>query len=133
LTDRTPETRQARKTTLVVGAVLLPIAAWSLWRGRPLRAEVFGGIGSLLVLLALVAPRWTLPFHRAWMKLAAALGYVNSRILLGLMYYGVMTPMGLLMRLAGRDALRRRGKTSASYWIPRPRTRQDRRQFERLF
>ncbi|MBI3666534.1 MAG: hypothetical protein HY236_09990 [Acidobacteria bacterium] len=132
MTDRRAELKQARKTALAVGSVLLVLAGGSLWRGHLLRAEIFGGAGAVLLLLGLAAPRWTVPFHRAWMKLAGWLGYVNSRVLLSIMYYGVLTPVGFLLRLAGRDPLRRR-KGAASCWIPRPRTRQDREQFERLF
>jgi hypothetical protein len=72
-------------------------------------------------------------FHIIWMRLAVALGYINSRVLLSLMFYLVFTPYGLLMRLFGRDPLRRRGARRESYWISRKVTRQTKEQFERLF
>ncbi len=112
---------------------MLLFAALSLWRSHLLRAELFAGIGAMLVLLALLAPSWAIPFHVAWMKFAAVLGYINSRIILSLMYYGVMAPIGVILRLTGRDPLHRRRGASGSYWIPRAKTRQDREQFERLF
>ena len=127
------ETQQARRTAVLVGTVLLALAAFSVWRQHPLRAQILAGLGAYLVLLGLVAPRFAQPFHRAWMKLAAFLGYVNSRLLLGLLYYGVFTPLGWLLRLSGRDPLNRRRPAGDSYWIPRARPRQDREQFERLF
>jgi len=125
--------RQARKSAVLVGAVLLAVGAFSVWRGHMVRAQIFSGLGLYLVLLGLAAPRWAVPFHNAWMRLAAILGWINSRILLGLMYYVVFTPLGFVLRLAGRDPLRRRGPATGSYWIPRPRLRQKREQFERLF
>jgi hypothetical protein len=67
------------------------------------------------------------------MKVAVALGHVNSRVLLTLMYYLVFTPYGLLSRLFGRDPLRRRGPALESYWVERKQTRQAKEQFERLF
>ena len=133
MTEVRPDLRQSRKTALVVGSFLTALSALSLWRGHVLRAEIFMGAGAALLLVGLLAPGWAGLFHLAWMKLAGWLGYVNSRLLLSVMYYGVLTPAGFMMRLAGRDPLRRRGKSTASYWIPRPRTRQDREQFERLF
>ena len=133
MTDPRAGLKQARQTALVVGSVLLLLGGGSLWRGHLLRAEILGGAGAILLLLGLAVPQWTVPFHRAWMKLAGWLGYVNSRLLLSIMYYGVLTPVGFLLRLAGRDPLRRRRKGLESYWIPRPRARQDREQFERLF
>lgn len=133
MTNSVSSRAQARKTALTVGAVLVLAGGISLWRHHALRAEIMGGAGALLLLLGLLAPRWVEPFHFAWMKLAAGLGYVNSRIILSIMYYGVLTPIGFVMRMAGRDPLRRRGARQESYWIPRPRVRQEHEQFERLF
>jgi hypothetical protein len=125
--------REARKTALLVAAVLLLVAAWNLYRGRTTAVFVFGLLGALLLVAGLLVPSAARAFHRAWMRFAAALGHVNSRVLLSLMYYLVFTPYGFIMRLAGRDPLRRRAKRQASYWIPRKQTRQEREQFERLF
>ena len=124
---------QARKTALVVAAVLLLIAGWNLYRGRMTVVAVLGGVGVALVLTGLLVPPLARRFHVFWMKVAAVLGYVNSRVLLTLMYYGVFAPYGLVSRLAGRDPLRRRGAKRESYWTERKHTRQTKEQFERLF
>ena len=124
---------QARKTALVVAAVLLLIAAWNLYRGRMTVVAVTGGVGVALVLTGLLVPPLARRFHVFWMKVAAVLGYVNSRVLLTLMYYGVFTPYALVSRLARRDPLRRRGAKRESYWTERKATRQTKEQFERLF
>jgi hypothetical protein len=124
---------QARKTALVVAAVLLAIAAWNLYRGRMAFVLVFGIVGAALLVVGMLLRGAARAFHTIWMRLASALGYVNSRVLLTLMYYLVIAPYGFVMRLAGRDTLRRRGKTQESYWIARKATRQTREQFERLF
>jgi uncharacterized membrane protein HdeD (DUF308 family) len=124
---------QARKTALTVAGVLLVIAAWNLYRGRMTVVLIFGVVGAALLVAGLLLPAAARVFHTAWMRFASALGYVNSRVLLTLMYYLVLTPYSFVMRLAGRDALRRRGGRSDSYWIARKTTRQTREQFERLF
>jgi len=124
---------QARKTALVVAAVLLLIAAWNLYRGRMAFVFIFGAVGALLLVAGLLVAPAARAFHKAWMRFAAALGHLNSRVLLTLMYYLAMTPYGFVMRLAGRDPLRRRAKKQASYWVARKTTRQTREQFERLF
>ena len=124
---------QARKSALVVAAVLLLIAAWNIYRGRMGVVAVFGTLGALLVVAGLFVPAAAGAFHRAWMRLAVVLGYVNSRVLLSLTYYGLMTPYGIVSRLVGRDPLRRRGPAAESYWTERTRTRQARERFERLF
>ena len=135
-TKDTPTRRQARRTALLVAGVLTLIAALSYWRGRVLTAGVLGGIASLLILCGLFVPVWARRFHVGWMRLALLLGYINSRILLSLMYYGVFTLYGAVSKLAGRDPLKRREgsrRRQQSYWVPRKTTRQSREQFERLF
>lgn len=124
---------QARKTALVVAFVLSLFAAWNLYRGRMTVVTVLVAVGVALVLTGLLLPALARRFHVFWMKVAAVLGYVNSRVLLTLMYYGVFAPYGLVSRLAGRDPLRRRGAKRESYWTERKTTRQAKEQFERLF
>lgn len=124
---------QARKTALVVAAVLFAIALWNLYRGRMTVVAVLGGIAGTLVLIGLFVPVAARAFHRFWMGLAVILGYINSRILLSLLYYGVFAPVGLVRRLMGRDPMKRRGPSQTSYWVTREYTRQTKEQFERLF
>ena len=124
---------QARKSALLVAAVLLGIAAWNLYRGRMTVVLIFGALGALLIIAGLLVPPAARAFHTAWMRLAALLGHVNSRVLLTLFYYLAVMPYGVVTRLVGRDPLRRRGAAQESYWVERKVTRQTREQFERLF
>ena len=124
---------QARKSALLVAAVLLAIAAWNLYRGRTTVVVVFASAGAALVVAGLLVPPAARAFHTAWMRFAVLLGHVNSRVLLTLVYYLVVTPYGVVTRLVGRDPLRRRGAKGESYWVERKTTRQPRGQFERLF
>ena len=71
--------------------------------------------------------------YKAWMRLAELLAMVNTYILLSLMYWLVLTPLGTIMRLCGRDVLRRRSRTRETYWVHRTTSRQDRERFERAF
>ena len=124
---------QARKTALVVAIVLFLIAGWSAYRGRIPMAAMLGGIGGLLIVIGLFVPFAARGFHHFWMGVAGVLGYINSRIILTTLYYGMFTPYGLLSRLIGRDTLTRRGPGKQSYWVKRETTRQSKEQFERLF
>lgn len=124
----------SRKSALVVGGILAALAAWNLfYRHRLHWAEVLGGVAAALLVVGLFLPSWAGRFDRAWMRLARALGYVNSRVLLTTVYYLVITPFGLIMRLLGRDPLRRRDSGRDSYWIRRPTSRQTKEGFERSF
>jgi Saxitoxin biosynthesis operon protein SxtJ len=124
---------QARKTALVVAAVFFGIALWNIYRGRMIQVAVFGGLAAVLTLIGLFVPVAARGFHRFWMGIAGVLGYVNSRILLSLLYYGLFTPVGLVRRLIGHDPMKRRGSVQPSYWVTREHTRQSKNQFERLF
>lgn len=94
---------------------------------------IFASIAVVLTLIGLFVPVAARAFHRFWMGIAAVLGYVNSRILLSLLYYGLFTPVGLVRRLFGHDPMKRRGSAQSSYWVTREYTRQTKNQFERLF
>jgi hypothetical protein len=124
---------QARKSALLVAAVLLGIAAWNLYRGRTTVVVILCAPAAALVVAGLLVPAAARAFHKVWMRFAVLLGHVNSRVLLTLMYYGVFTPYGVVSRLARRDPLGRRGRGAESYWVERKRTRQTREGFERLF
>jgi hypothetical protein len=123
---------QARKTALIVATVLLLIAGWNIYRERMPVAAIFGGAALALGLTAVLLRGATRRFHVFWMRVASALGYINSRVLLCALYYAMFVPYGFVSRLF-RDPLRRRGERQQSYWIDRKTTRQTREGFERLF
>src|SRR5437867_3796358 len=87
---------QARKTAFLVAAVLLLIAGWQIYRGRITAAAVFTIVSGALTFIGFFIPVAARAFHHFWMGIAGILGYINSRILLGLLYYGVFTPYGLI-------------------------------------
>jgi Saxitoxin biosynthesis operon protein SxtJ len=105
-TDVTP--KQLRSFGLLVGAIFAVIGLWpALWQHQEplLWALVLAG---LLIVPALVFPRSLRRVYQAWMALGAGMGWINTRIILSVLFYGLMTPMGLLMRLRGKDPMRRR-------------------------
>lgn len=126
--------RALRKFGLVVGGVLLALALLLWWRQRGWWPWV-AVPGGMLVILGTVLPvalRWV---YLAWMGLALVLGTVMSTVLLTLLFFLGVTPIGWLARFRGKDFLRRRiDSGSASYWLPRDRsTRRDRAFYERQF
>lgn len=124
---------RARKSTLLVGCVFITFALWYLHRGRTTWSIGAGSLGIFLIATAALSSRWSERFYSGWMKLGAALGYVNSRVLLSVMYYLVLTPVGTFRRTLGRDPLVRRGPRQRTYWVTRAATRQSRAGFERAF
>ena len=101
---------------MVVSIALLASAAYQWWRAAaPWVFITLVSIAAVLLLLAAVAPALLRPVYRGWMRVGEALGWINTRILLTLVFFLVVTPIGLLMRLFGRSpiAVRR----NDSYWV----------------
>jgi Saxitoxin biosynthesis operon protein SxtJ len=68
----------------------------------------------------LINPGWLAPFNRAWMKFGMALHHVISPVVMGLMFFAVFTPMGVVMRMFGWDAMKRAWDPALkSYWVRR--------------
>lgn len=98
--------KELRTFGLLVGGIFLVIAVWPLLlRSEAPRLWALG-LGASLVCLGAFIPRSLTHVHFAWMKVGELLGWINSRILLGVVFYGLITPMGFLMRLAGKDPMR---------------------------
>ena len=89
--------------------------------------------GSLLFLLwAIILPKTLKLFYLAWMRFAFVLGWVNTRIILILMFYLIFTPFGLLMRLFRVDLLQTKDKKD-TYWYKKEKTVFNPAYYERRF
>jgi hypothetical protein len=131
-----PATKKSRNAErsfgLSVGGVLCAIALLLLWRGRVWRAEWLGAAGAFLVGAGLAYPRiLTLP-NAYWSRLARVLGYVNSRVLLTLVFAAVFVPVSLIWRLAGSDPLGRR-RARWPGWVPAPPSHRERGHYARMY
>jgi hypothetical protein len=76
-----------------------------------------GVLGGVLLLAGLFVPGRLSRAHGAWMALARAISRVTSPIMVGVLYFGVLTPVGLLMRALGRNPLRHRER-NGGFWAP---------------
>lgn len=104
---------------LVFAGVFLLVAVLPLLAGRPVRIWAFGPAFAFLA-AALIYPRVLSPLNRLWMKFGLVLHKVMNPIVLGAMYFIVITPVGLLMRAFGKDPLTLQPDRKAdTYWIPR--------------
>ena len=76
-------------------------------------------VALLVTVLALLAPTALTPFYRGWMRFGQIAGFINTRIIMFVLYYALFVPTGLVMKLFGRDALARTtgGKTTDSYRV----------------
>lgn len=142
--DSSPEAvRKTGKAFLIgfsiIGAVLL--IANSGWLRFDLAHGVqsvawrwFVGLGIGLFVLSRVSYPLMKPIHIGWMTLAFVLGWFNTRLLLGVFYYLILTPIGVLMRLLGKDLLDQKiDRRAESYWKKRDLSKFDPKHATRTF
>ena len=122
-----------RKFGLTVGGAFTLLGLISWWRGHEIPPRVLWTLATLLIVPGLVAPALLGPVQRGWMRFAQALGHVNTRIILTLLFYVVFAPIGFVMRLF-RDPLDRSLKQgSNSTWVRRTLGPVDKASYERQF
>ena len=116
-----------------MGIAFLAISGLVLLRHRYSPAPWIS-LSALFFAFAFAAPLLLKPVYIFWMRLAFALGWVNTRIILAVMFYLVLTPIGLTMRLFGKDLLDRKiEKAKESYWIARDKKDFSPADYERQF
>ena len=111
---RQDDKKQLRHFGLIVGGIFAAIGLWPV----VFRAEA-PRLWALALAVALVVPAMVLPrsltyVHRVWMAAGEALGWINTRIILSVIFYGIVTPMGIVMRRFGRDPMQRRFEPAAA-------------------
>jgi hypothetical protein len=112
--------QEGRKFGLSVGFAFLAIGGilW-FWRGHITVPAIFALLGTPLVLAGLILPGKLGPIYRAWMGFALLLSKVTTPIFMGIVFFLVIAPTGLVMRLLGRNPVRR-VEENGSYLVVRP-------------
>jgi hypothetical protein len=115
--------KRVRSFGLTIGALLILVALVVVWRaGWAIGggARWLAGSGAALAFIGLAAPALLRPLYRGWMGFALVLGHVMTRVLLTVVFFLVVTPIGLIRRALGRDPIERSPAPDlASYWIER--------------
>lgn len=111
--------KELREFGLITGAIIAVLFGlllpWLFGRGFPVWPwVVFGILGAWALLL----PASLQPVYRGWMAIGLVLGWINTRIILGIMFYVMFVPIGMIMRLMGKDPMAREiDKTRVSYRV----------------
>jgi hypothetical protein len=126
--------RAEREFGLLVGGALVALGGWWFYRGRyPALSVVLLVCGATLALLGALRPKLLVVPNRLWMGMAEAMGFVMTRLILGLVFFLIVTPIGLLRRLTGGDPLGRRARRAESYWKPYTERRADPKHYEKMY
>jgi hypothetical protein len=110
---------EGRKFAFTVGAAFLVLAAIMWWRGHATVLAVTGSIGTVLVLAGVLIPGRLSRVYHGWMAFGLALSKITTPILMSLIFFLVLTPMGLLRRAIKGHTLTPQ-RSAASFWHTRP-------------
>ncbi len=114
-------------------AVMSVVTALLFWRGSPAWPAALTASGIFLVLRVAMPPALR-PFYVVWMTFGSALAWLNTRVLLGILFYLVMTPIGLFLRAARKDVLGLKIEPKATtYWVRRSGPERGRERYEQIF
>ena len=121
--DEIREIKSGRKELhefgLTIGAILVILGGVAVWRGKGVY-PYFLGCGLVLIIAGIALPQILKWPQKIWMGFAVILGFFMSRLVLSILFYAVITPIGMIMRLFGKDILDQRiDKTATSYWKAR--------------
>ena len=98
--------------------VFLLIAIWPVINSEPIRIWSII-ISTIFLILGITNSKILTPLKRGWIKLGEILGKVVAPIIMGFIYFIIITPIGILMRLFGKDLLNIKFNKNKSYWIKR--------------
>lgn len=114
---------------LILGVLFGAVPLW--WLNKPPSMPVMIAV-AVLLLWSLLLPRTLKPLYKLWMALGEVLGWINTRIILGILFLGLFFPISLLLKLLGKDPMRRLGDDKlTTYRIPSHS--QTREHFERPY
>ena len=127
---RAPSPKMLRQFAALFLIVFLGLAGWR-WHGG--RTDVWTqGMAIVAVVVGaagLAVPALVRPIYTGWMIAAFPIGWTVSRLALALTFFGVVTPMGWIFRITGRDALMLRRRAVPSYWSPKTKVADGREYF----
>jgi TRAP-type C4-dicarboxylate transport system permease small subunit len=132
--NKNPSQRELKWFGVLLVVFFAVVAGLLWWRAsQPTAAVVVLGLGLVLVVVYAAFPGLRRSVYLGWMYAALPIGWVVSHVLLGIIFYLIMTPIGLTMRLLGYDAMLRRFDDAAdTYWVRRDPESDTRRYFRQF-
>jgi hypothetical protein len=122
-----------RNFAITIGIALGVIGGLFLWRDKPYYFYCFFA-GVAFLLTGFTFPTVLKPFQKLWMIISILIGWVMTRLILIILFYGILTPIGIIARLCGKDFLDRKfNKNANSYWISRETVECAKKSYENQF
>ena len=128
------EKQEIKKFGMGLTAFLCLIGGWQFYKGHASISGWFFGFGGLAIALAFFSPLVLKPLYKVLTTISSAVGWVNTRILLGIIFYLIFTPIGVFSRLIKKDLLDESiDKNAKSYWESGSKAVFSREQYEKQF
>jgi hypothetical protein len=108
---------EGRRFGFTIGIAFLAVAGLLWWRTHIVAAAIAGSLGALLLLSGALVPGKLGPVHAAWMRFALVLSKVTTPVFMTIVYFVVITPIGVIRRAAGKSPILVRG--SSTRWESR--------------
>jgi hypothetical protein len=125
--------KELKSFTRVMAGFFALLASFFFWRADYSVSDlviVFAAISGTWLMWGLLHSRSTKPLYHGWMWLAFCMNFVMTRLILSIMFFGIVLPTSLITRLVGKDFLG--NKSQDSYWKSREKS-PDPKHFENLF
>ena len=130
---RSDNPNEVRSFGIIFSVLFLFLSAYSLYKGKHEWGWYIGASAFFLISGLFIQPILR-PLQYGWMKFAFALGWFNTRLILGLVFYLIVTPVGLFLKLIRKDTLGLKfDLTVSSYWKIREKKAFDKKRYEQLF
>ena len=127
------EKRDLRKFGITIGVILLIIAGFLFWKEKE-SFQILLTFGVTLCILGIAIPFILKPIYWVWMIFATILGWIMTRVILSLLFYAIITPIGLILRVFGKQFLELRwDKSKESYWNFRTNEHLKKENYEKQF
>jgi len=127
------EKSDLRQFGIIIGVILLIIAGLLLWKEKE-SSQILLIIGMTLFIFGIVIPFILKPIYYVWMIFATILGLIMTRVILSLLFYTIVTPIGLISRLFGKQFLELYfDKSKQSYWNIRTNEYPKKENYEKQF
>ena len=128
------ELKDLRRFGIALAAILIVFGSIHFLKHRMILAQWFCGVGLIVLCVGLSAPGMLKNVYAVFLKAAHAIGWFNTRVILILIYYAILTPIAFIVRISGKDLLNEKlEKNISSYWAKRQLAKPTKEQLKKQF
>ncbi|HUN53790.1 MAG TPA: SxtJ family membrane protein [Smithella sp.] len=122
-----------RKFGMTMGIILAVMGFYLLWKGRN-NSEYAFFLAAAFLIAGMVIPSALKPVYKAWMVMAVIMGFIMTKVIMVVIFYMIVTPIGIIASIIDKDFLDMKiDKKAKSYWMVRETVRKEKSDYEKQF